>query len=183
MPLLESAYGTALRFTQNPSDAEDLVQEAVLLAFRGFSQFQPGTNFRGWFFRILANAFFSKYRRERRQGAAVDLDDVPELYLYTQTEALGLHQRTDDPARVLMDRLDTEAIESALAALPDEYRMAATLYFLQDMGYREIADVLSIPVGTVRSRLHRARRLLQKALWDVAEERGITRTLAQSEAS
>ncbi len=177
-PLLAAAYGTALRFTRNHAEAEDLVQDAALLAYRGFGTFQRGSNFRAWFFRILTNAFYSRYRRQRRQGVEVELEDAPELYLYEQTEALGLHARSADPAAELMARLDAEAVGRAIDALPDEYRVAATLYFLQDLAYHEIAAILEVPVGTVRSRLHRGRRLLQQALWQVAEEGGIVRALA-----
>jgi RNA polymerase sigma-70 factor (ECF subfamily) len=178
-PLLDAAYGIALRYTQNRADAEDLVQEAALLAFRGFGGFEAGTNFRAWFLRIMTNCFFSKYRKRRRQVAEVDLEEAPELYLYSQTETLGLHTRVEDPASRLMAKLAAEHIEAAIAALPDEYRVVATLYFLQEVSYQEIAEITGIPVGTVRSRLHRGRRLLQKALWVIAEERGIVSALTE----
>jgi RNA polymerase sigma-70 factor (ECF subfamily) len=176
-PILDAAYGTALRFTRNRADAEDLVQEAALLACRGFSSFEAGSNFRAWFFRILTNCFFSKYRKRKRQGTEVELDDTPELYMYCQTAAIGLHAQTADPARLVMSKLATEHIEAAVESLPDEYRVVATLYFMQDFSYQEIADVVGVPVGTIRSRLHRGRRLLQKALWVLAEERGIVASL------
>ncbi len=178
-PLLDSAFGTALRFTRNRSDAEDLVQDAALLACRGFKTFEQGSNFRAWFFRILTNCFYSKYRQRKRQGTEVELDDTPELYIYCQTAALGLHARTADPANLLMSRMATEHVEAAIEALPEEYRIVATLYFMQDFSYQEIADVVGVPVGTIRSRLHRGRRLLQKALWMIAEERGIVSALAE----
>jgi len=178
-PLLDSAFGAALRFTRNRSDAEDLVQEAALLAFRGFHSFQPGSNFAAWFFRILTNCFYSKYRRRKRRGEEIELDDTPELYLYCQTAAIGLHGRTEDPASLLMSKLDSEDVEAAIAALPEEHRVVCTLYFQQDFAYQEIADMLDVPVGTVRSRLHRGRRMLQRALWSVAQERGIVGALAQ----
>ena len=177
-PLLESAYGTALRFTRNRSDAEDLLQEAALQAFRGFHGFEPGSNFRAWFFRILANCFASRYRKWKRQATEIDLNDTPELYLYCQTAALGLHGRTEDPAGLVMSRIEAEHVEDAIAALPEEHRVVATLYFMQDFSYQEIAEVVGVPVGTVRSRLHRGRRMLQKALWSIAEERGIVGELA-----
>lgn len=176
-PLLDSAYGTALRFTRNRSDAEDLVQEAALLACRGFKGFEAGSNFRAWFFRIMTNCFYSKYRKRKRQGTEVELDDTPELYMYCQTAALGLHAQTEDPANLLMSKLAAEHIEAAVESLPEEYRVAATLYFMQDFSYQEIADVVGVPVGTIRSRLHRGRRLLQKALWLIAEERGVVASL------
>lgn len=176
-PLLDSAYGTALRFTRNRSDAEDLVQDAALLAFRGFGGFDRGSNFRGWFFRILTNCFFSKYRKRRRQGTEVDLEDTPELYLYCRTAAGGLHAQVEDPATLLMSRMTNDQVAAAIDSLPEEYRIVATLYFIQDFAYQEIAEVVGVPVGTIRSRLHRGRRFLQKALWMVAEEQGIVRDL------
>lgn len=178
-PLLDAAFGTALRFTRNRADAEDLVQEAALLACRGFKTFEQGSNFRAWFFRILTNCFYSKYRKRKRQGTEVELEDAPELYLYCQTAAAGLHAQTEDPASRLMAKLETEHVEAAIGALPEEYRVVATLYFMQDFAYQEIADIVGVPVGTVRSRIHRGRRLLQKALWMIAEERGIVSALAE----
>jgi RNA polymerase sigma-70 factor (ECF subfamily) len=176
-PLLGPAYGTALHLTRNAADAEDVVQEASLNAFRGFTSFERGSNFRAWFFRILVNCVYSRHRKTRRQGTEVELEDGPELYLYCQTAASGLHAQTEDPASELMNRLDREAITAALDALPDDYRVVATLYFMQDLPYQEIAAMVGCPVGTVRSRLHRARRLLQKNLWRIAEQRGITQDL------
>jgi RNA polymerase sigma-70 factor (ECF subfamily) len=179
-PLLSSAYGTALHLTRNAADAEDVVQEAAMNAFRGFRGFEQGTNFRAWFFRILVNCVYSRHRKSKRQGTEVELEDTPELHLYVQTAAVGLHAQVEDPASELMNRLDREAVTQALDALPEEYRVVATLYFMQDLAYQEIADMVGCPVGTVRSRLHRARRLLQKALWQIAEERGITTELAKA---
>ena len=170
--VLDQAYGTALRLTGSAADAEDLVQDAALLAHRGFKGFTAGSNFRAWFYRILLNRFYSNYRRQRRAGVSVDLDDTPELYLYQQAAASGVTPDSDT-ATALVDRLDGELVQRALDALPEEFRTVATLYFMQDLPYQEIADMLDVPIGTVRSRLHRARRMLQKALWEVAAERGI----------
>ena len=170
--VLDQAYGTALRLTGSAADAEDLVQDAALLAHRGFKGFTAGSNFRAWFYRILLNRFYSNYRRQRRAGVSVDLDETPELYLYQQAAASGVTPDTDT-ATALIDRLDGELVQRALDALPEDFRTVATLYFMQDLPYQEIADMLDVPIGTVRSRLHRARRMLQKALWEVAAERGI----------
>ncbi len=174
MPLLGSAYSTALRLTRNPADAEDVVQEAALLASRGFHSFQTGTNFKAWFFRILTNAYFSKYRQQRRRGHSVPLEDTPELYLFSQAAALGLHGQSADPAGDLVGRLDAEQVIGALDSLPEEYRVVATLYFVNDLSYEAIASSLEIPIGTVRSRLHRGRRMLQRALWRLAQDHGIS---------
>ena len=171
-PLLAGAYRASYRMTGNAADAEDLVQEAALLAWRGYGSFRKGSNFRAWFFRILTNAFVSSYRKARRQGKAVDLEEVPELYLWSRSEAAGLHGVMEDPSGLLA-RIDAERINAAIAALPEEYRVVASLYFLEDVPYHEIAEMIGIPIGTVRSRLHRARRQLQKALWTAAVEQGL----------
>jgi RNA polymerase sigma-70 factor (ECF subfamily) len=172
-PILQMAYGTAVRLTRNRTEAEDLVQDAALLAYRAFGSFQRGTNFKAWFFRILTNAFYSRHRKEKHEKANLSTEDVPALYLYSKTAEAGLHGRESDPASAIMDRLDSEQVSEALEALPTEYRVVATLYFIEDFSYQQIAEVLECPVGTVRSRLHRGRRMLQKALWEVAVERGI----------
>lgn len=178
-PLLDMAYGTALRLTRNQADAEDLVQESAFLATRAFRQFEPGSNFRAWFFRILTNCFYSKYRKRKREGTPVELEDTPELFLYIQSSGAGIQMENEDPAGAFMDRLDTEAVGRAIESLPEEYRVVATLYFMQDCQYQEIADMVGVPVGTVRSRLHRGRRLLQRSLWSIAEERGIIADLRE----
>jgi len=174
-PILSMAYGTAVRLTRDRTEAEDLVQDAALLAYRAFASFQRGTNFKAWFFRILTNAFYSRHRKEKHEKANLSTEDVPALYLYSKTAEAGLHGRESDPASAIMDKLDTEQVSAALEALPEEYRVVATLYFIEDFSYQQIAEVLECPVGTVRSRLHRGRRMMQKALWDIAVERGIVR--------
>ena len=172
-PILQMAYGTAVRLTRNRADADDLVQDAALLAYRAFATFQRGTNFKAWFFRILTNAFYSRHRKEKHQKANLSTDDVPALYLYHKTKEAGLGGPESDPASAILNRLDAERVAQALDTLPEEYRAVATLYFIDDMTYQQIAEVLQCPVGTVRSRLHRGRRILQKLLWDLAVERGI----------
>jgi len=172
-PLANSAFGVAVRFTGNRADAEDLVQEAALLAFRAFDSFEPGTNFKAWFFRILTNCYFSMRRRQKTRPVAADLDDTPDLYLYARSAETGFPTAGPDPAAQLLDTLGTERVAAAIARLPEEYRVVSTLYFMEDFSYQEIGRVLQCPVGTVRSRLHRGRKMLQKALWQVAEEDGI----------
>lgn len=172
-PLLARAYGLALRLLRNRADAEDLVQQAALDACRGFATFQAGTNFKAWFFRILTNCYYGRHRRQRHEGPPVAFDEAPELYLYGQTAALGWHAGAADPAQAFLDRLDSDQIAAALQGLPEEYRVVSTLYFLEDFSYEQIAGILDIPVGTVRSRLHRGRKILQKLLWRVAVERGV----------
>jgi RNA polymerase sigma-70 factor, ECF subfamily len=170
--VVDAAYGYAFRLAHNRSDAEDLVQEAAFLAFRGFGSFEPGSNFKAWFFKILTNCYRSKYRRDRRRPT-VDLDDTPDLYLYARSGEVGFPTDGPDPAAALLDKLGTEQVVAALEQLPEEYRIVSTLYFMQDFSYEEIACALECPVGTVRSRLHRGRKILQKALWQVAEEAGV----------
>lgn len=172
-PILQMAYGTAVRLTRNRTDAEDLVQDAALLAYKAFASFQRGTNFKAWFFRILTNAFYSRHRKEKHEKANLSTDDVPALYLYHKTTEAGLSGSESDPAAAVMDRLDADRVGEALDALPEEYRAVATLYFIDDLSYQQIAEVLQCPVGTVRSRLHRGRRMLQKSLWDLALAPGI----------
>ncbi|MFQ5889499.1 MAG: sigma-70 family RNA polymerase sigma factor [Gemmatimonadota bacterium] len=182
-PLLGAAYGLAVSLAHDGAEAEDLVQEASLLAFRHFSTFRTGTNFKAWFFRILTNAFYAQRRKEKRQPSSVDLDDVPELYLFRRTLEAGLHARSDDPARLVLGRLSLEQMTRAIEALPDEYRVVSALYLLEELTYPEIAEALDVPVGTVRSRLHRGRKMLQKMLWHIAEEEGIVSSLTAEGAT
>jgi RNA polymerase sigma-70 factor, ECF subfamily len=171
--VLPRAYGVACNLTGNRVDAEDLLQEAALNAFRAFATFTPGTSFKAWFYKILTNCHFERYRRTSRRLATVDLDDVPDLYMYQRTAEAGLHSGCDDPARLVMSKMTTDQVMATIADLPDEYQVVATLYFVDEMKYEEMAEMLGCPVGTVRSRLHRSRKMLQKNLWTVAKESGI----------
>ncbi|HEU4523743.1 MAG TPA: sigma-70 family RNA polymerase sigma factor [Gemmatimonadales bacterium] len=170
-----SAFGVAMRLTRSRADAEDLLQDAALLAHRGFASFMPGTNFRAWFFKILLNSYYSRRRRDRSRPVTSDLDDTPDLYIYARSGEAGFPTQGPDPAAQLLDKLGTERVVAAINQLPDEYRIVSTLYFMEDLSYEEIAQALECPVGTVRSRLHRGRKMLQKALWQIAEEDGIVR--------
>ena len=176
-PVLDRAYGLALHFTREAADAEDLLQEAALLAYRHYRTFEEGTNFRAWFLRILTNAFYARRRREGRHPLTVELTDAPELFLFARTAGAGLHEKSEDPARAVLGALGGEQVRRAIAALPTEYRVVCALYLLEDLKYSEIARLLDVPVGTVRSRLHRGRRMLQKALWEIAAEEGIVASL------
>lgn len=174
-PILGLAFGVAHRLTRDRSEAEDLVQDAALLAFRGFPSFQLGTNFKAWYLRILTNCFLMRYRKRKKLPEHVNLDNAPPLFLLRESVAAGLHETSRDPAAELLGRMTAEQIGKALGDLPEEFRLVTTLYFLDDMPYRGIAEVLGLPVGTVRSRLHRGRRMLQKALWEIAVEEGIVK--------
>jgi RNA polymerase sigma-70 factor (ECF subfamily) len=173
LPQLGPAYRLAYNLTRNRADAEDAVQEAALQAQRGFAGFAPGTNFRAWFFRILMNVCYARFRSARRRPQTSSVEEVPEIYLFEKSLEAGLPVEGSDPARAVLDRLTGEQVMDAIASLPAEFREVATLYFLEDMSYEEIAEIVGRPVGTVRSRLHRARRLLQKVLWDAAVDAGI----------
>jgi len=173
VPVLSAAYGTAVRLTRDRTEAEDLIQDASLLAFRGFDSFEAGSNFRAWYFKILLNAFYSRYRKGKHDRSNLSTEDILPGYLYRRSREMGLDLEREDPASAIMDRLDTEQVAEALNQLPEEYRVVATLYFMEDLSYQQIADAVGCPVGTVRSRLHRGRRMLQKALWALALDRGI----------
>ena len=173
IPQLQPAYRYALRLTGNVVDAEDLVQEAAFNAYRGFKTFRPGTNFKAWLFRILTNLYYTKGRKQKREGSAVTIEEIPEHYLFDRTAEVGLHETDADPARAFMNRLDADQVATAVETLPEEYRVVATLFFAQDMSYEEMANILDIPIGTVRSRLHRGRKLLQKHLWQLAVDHGL----------
>jgi RNA polymerase sigma-70 factor, ECF subfamily len=181
-PILEAAYGMAHHLLRNKEEAEDRVQEAAILAFKAFPRFQKGTNFRAWFFKILINCVRYHCRKQKREPQMAPIDDAPDLYFYTQTMQAGLHGRNENPASLVIGKMSEEQIHAAISALPEDYRIVSSLYFTQEMAYQEIADVLDCPVGTVRSRLHRGRKLLQKALWSVAQEYNIVAELNEEGA-
>ena len=170
-PVLPTAYRAALHFTRTEADAEDAVQQAALQAWRAFGRFESGTNFRAWFLRIVTNVCRSEFRRTKRSPVKGSLD-APEF-----DEAiipLGVRDdREPTPDAALVSGIETEEITQALASLPEEYRLVASLYFLEELSYQEIANIVDRPIGTVRSRLHRGRKMLMQKLWSLAEERGL----------
>jgi len=172
--MLEASFRLALRLTGDRQDAEDLVQEAALRAFRFRHTFQRGTSFKAWFYRIVVNHFYTTTRRKRGTTTPLDeLSDAHEIFLFARSAEAGLIPTDNDPAAGVVARMAEDDVARALASLPDEFRTVATLYFMDDLSYQEIADILDMPIGTVRSRLHRGRHMLQKQLWRVAEELGI----------
>jgi len=164
-------YSAAMRMTRNPADAEDLVQETYLKAYRAFHTFEEGTNLKAWLYRILTNTFINKYRKESRRPSEVDLGDVEDLYMYRRIGSSGELSRTTED-RVL-DGLVEEDIKRAVEDLPENFRIPVLLADLEGFSYKEIAEILDIPIGTVMSRLHRGRKAMQKALWDYASKRGL----------
>jgi RNA polymerase sigma-70 factor (ECF subfamily) len=170
LPLLPNLYSAALRMTRNPADAEDLVQETYLRAYRGFSGFEEGTNLRAWMYRILTNTFINSYRKKQREPVTVQEDDLDEWYLYDKLGENGVEPSAE--AEVIRSMPD-EDVQRALEALPEGFRLAVLLADVEGFSYKEIAEILGIPIGTVMSRLHRGRRALEKALWERVRERGL----------
>ncbi len=171
LPLLPSLYGAALRMTRNPADAEDLVQDTYLRAFRGFSGFAEGTNLKAWLYRILTNSFINTYRKKQRQPQTVEgPDDLDEWYLF---DRLGGRNVELSAETEVLDRIPDDAVKAALESLPENFRLPVLLADVEGFSYKEIADIMDTPIGTVMSRLHRGRKALQKALWDTAKERGL----------
>jgi RNA polymerase sigma-70 factor (ECF subfamily) len=170
LPMLPSLYPAALRMTRNPADAEDLVQDTYLRAYRGFAGFQEGTNLRAWMYRILTNTFINAYRKKQREPVTVQDDEIEDWYLYDRLGASGVEASAEVE---VLERLPDEDVQRALEALPEGFRMAVLLADVEGFSYKEIAEILDIPIGTVMSRLHRGRKALQKVLWKFAEERGI----------
>lgn len=174
-PHLDALYRNALRLTGNANDAEDLLQDTYLRAYRFFYQYQPGTNAKAWLFRIMNTVFLNDYRKKVRQGETVSYDGLEDFYLYNRLaeDVSGHdHPEVENPEKAVLEQLDIEMIQKAIDALPIEFRETVALATLEEMSYQEIADTLAIPVGTVRSRLSRGRRLLQKALWEYLSEDG-----------
>lgn len=173
MPLLDQLYGAALRMTRNPADAEDLVQEAYAKAFQGFDSFKPGTNFRAWMHRILTNAYINHYRRRQRQPAQYPTEEITDWQLASAAEHTSSGLRSAEVEA--MDLLPDDEIRDALSQLPEEFRMAVYYADVQGLPYKEIAEIMDTPMGTVMSRLHRGRKQLRDLLAGVASERGFGR--------
>lgn len=178
---IDALYRTALRMTRNPSDAEDLVQEAYLRAFRSLHQFTEGTNLRAWLFRIMTNAYINEYRKRSRRPARASLDDMEEFYLYDHLIDSGLQPSDEGPEDQVLNRITADDVIGALDELSDDFRNVVLLADVEGFSYKEIAEILDIPVGTVMSRLYRARRKLQRNLYDFAVEAGYVRDRADND--
>jgi len=170
---LDALYRTALRMTRNPSDAEDLVQDALVRAYRFYDRFQPGTNFRAWLFKILTNTYINTYRRKQGRPQESSLEDTEEFFLYNQLSA-DQEERVTDVEDTVLDGLGADAIQRAIDQLPPQFRTTVQLSDVEGLSYAEIAEATGVAKGTVMSRLFRGRRQLQRALWDQAEAAGFT---------
>ena len=173
MQFSRQLYSAAIRMTRNPSDAEDLVQETYLKAYRAYHTFTEGTNLKAWLYRILTNTFINKYRKDTRRPSQVDLSTVEDLYLYRRIgsdESAEVSRTTEDS---VLDGLVESDIKEAVEELPETFRMPVLLADLEGFSYKEIAEILDIPIGTVMSRLHRGRKAMQKRLWEFARDRGL----------
>jgi len=166
-------YSSALRMTRNRADAEDLVQETYLKGFRSFSSFTEGTNLRAWLFRIMTNTYINKYRAKQRRPDEVDLGETEDLYLYKNLGALQDSSVGRSAEESLMELLPDDEVKRALEELPDNFRLPVILADVEGFAYKEIAEMLDIPIGTVMSRLHRGRKAMQKVLHDYALTRGL----------
>jgi RNA polymerase sigma-70 factor (ECF subfamily) len=175
---LDSLYRTALRMTNNQQEAEDLVQETMLKAFRFSHTYQPGTNLRAWLFRILNTSAINRYRRQATHPTPVALPEGEDFYLYNQIKDLSGQELTQGAEDEVLGQYLDEDVYQALRDLPPNFRMAVILADIEGLSYKEIAEALQIPIGTVMSRISRARRQLQKSLWKYAKERGYVKTEA-----
>jgi RNA polymerase sigma-70 factor (ECF subfamily) len=172
MEYMPALYSSALRMTRKPADAEDLVQETYLKAYRGFGSYTEGTNLKAWLYRILTNTYINNYRAAQRRPEISDVEDVEDLYLYRHLGGgdASLGRSAEDEA---LDRFTDDEVKAALESLPDTFRMAVLLADVEGFSYKEIAEITDVPIGTVMSRIHRGRRALQKALLEFAEARGL----------
>ena len=173
MQYARQLYSAAMRMTRNPSDAEDLVQETFLKAYRAYHTFEEGTNLKAWLYRILTNTYINKYRKDSRRPSEVDLGSVEDLYLYRNIGSEESAEAARSTEERVLDGLVESDIKSAVEELPENFRMPVLLADLEGFSYKEIADILDIPIGTVMSRLHRGRKAMEKSLWDYAVKRGL----------
>ncbi len=174
LPQLSRLYTSAFYLTQDKAEAEDLVQETYLRAFRFFDKFQPGTNCRAWLLSILRNLFINRYQQKKREAEKVDWEKIDQVYesIVEQGEKADRANR-DNPETLLISQLMDEEVEEALKKLPEEYRTAIVLVDIEELSYEEAAKVMECAIGTIRSRISRGRRMLQVALRDYASKRGI----------
>lgn len=166
-------FSTALRMTHNRSDAEDLVQETYIKGWRSFHTFQDGTNLRAWLFRILTNTYINKYNAQKRKGGEVELDDIEELFLYKRLGSIDQSKLSSSAEDQMFELFTDDEVKNALESLHEDFRMPVLLSDVDGFSYKEISDMLEIPIGTVMSRLHRGRKAMQKRLYEYAREKGL----------
>lgn len=171
LPLLDQLYGGALKMTRNQADAEDLVQETYMKAYQHFDGFTPGTNLKAWLYRIMTNAYINSYRRKKRQPLQTSTEDVTDHQLYTTSshDSTGLESAEVEALKKLPDQRITDALNE----LSEDYRMVVYYADVEGLAYKEIAEIMGTPLGTVMSRLHRGRKQLRGLLKEVAHQRGI----------
>jgi RNA polymerase sigma-70 factor, ECF subfamily len=166
-------YSAALRMTRNASDAEDLVQETFLKGYRSYATFEAGSNLRAWLYRILTNTFINSYRAKQRRPDETDLEDIEDLYLYRRIGGLEAALANRSAEDQLMDVFTDDEVKGALESLPDNFRIPVLLADVEGFSYKEIAEMMDVPIGTVMSRLHRGRKSMQRQLYEYARQRGL----------
>ena len=166
-------FATALRMTRNRSDAEDLVQETFLKGWRAFDSYQQGTNLRAWLFRIMTNTFINKYNSQQRRPQETELDEVEELFLFRRMGAFDQSKMSQSAEDQMLELFTDDEVKNAIESLPETFRIPVLLSEVEGFSYKEIAEMLEVPIGTVMSRLHRGRKAMQKMLYEYAKERGL----------